>query len=512
MENNKKDSIQKKLLLIGMGFFFLACSITAVNVLILPMGRTYFGHITPLMIVIFALSAWAYIYAGKKIRNAQNHTLENAMRIAVPAYLAILFVIHLIMGYMMEYKPAGDNFMIYNGAQMLAADGNFDAYPDFYLYLSRFHNQWGFLLILFALYKLLFALGITNMFFPTVVVQALLYVGGMAAYFAIARRLRGVRGVSCALLIAATCFPLYLAAAVLYTDTFSMPFVLIALLFALRTLDAITIKSQLINVLLCSLAAAIGGQIKMTVAIVLIAAAIVFLLRLPFLRAFLCCAVMALVMGLSISGIQKAMVGPVLDPAMATQHHTPTLHWIAMSIPTGSNPYGEQSTDYGQTWKMMSEGASHDEIMSLILSRIKDRIYTLRYPDRLLLATLRKNAAAFSDGTLGMTDMLDDSPKRENVISSFVLLGRPYYRIYLSVCTGIFIVHLVFSALACLRDIRQCSFKASLLYISFFGMILFMLIWEAKSRYIFNFTPVLLLLSMGYVVRNSNQEGEIIIS
>lgn len=506
MNNYKKDGIQTKLLMIGMGLFFLACSITAANVLILPIGRTYFGYVTPLMLITFALSTLAYIYAGRKIKNAQIHTLESAMRIAVPSYLAILFIIHLVMGYMMEYKPAGDNFMIYNGAQMLATDGNFDSYPDFYLYLSRFHNQWGFLLILFALYKLLFALGITNMFFPTVVVQALLYIGGMAACFSIARRLRGVRGVAGALLIAVTCLPLYLAAAVLYTDTFSMPFVLIALLFALRALDAPTLKTQLINVLICSLAAAIGGQIKMTAAIVLIAAAIVLFLRLPFLRAFLCCAVMVLVMILSILGVQKSMVGPVLDPAMATQHHTPTLHWIAMSIPTGSNPYGDQSTDYGQTWKMMSEGFSHDEIMRLIYTRIKDRIYTLRYPNRLALAMLRKNAAAFGDGTFGMTDMLDDSPKRENLISSFVLLGRPHYAFYLSLCTGIFSTHLCLASLSCLRDIRKRDYRAALLYIIGFGLILFMMLWEANRRYIFNFVPVLLLLSMCYTVYSSNEK------
>ncbi len=45
--------------------------------------------------------------------------------------------------------------MLYNGSQMLAADGNFDHYTDFYLYLSRYSNQWGFMLMLTGFYKLL---------------------------------------------------------------------------------------------------------------------------------------------------------------------------------------------------------------------------------------------------------------------------------------------------------------------------------------------------------------------
>ena len=34
-----------------------------------------------------------------------------------------------------------------------------------------------------------------------------------------------------------------------------------------------------------------------------------------------------------------------------------------------------------------------------------------------------------------------------------------------------------------------------------------MLLWEARSRYIFNFIPVLLLLSTGFIARGA-QEGE----
>ena len=100
----------------------------------------------------------------------------------MPVYLAVLFALHLLLGYLMEYTPMGDNFMLFRSSQMLVTDGNFDAYPDFYLYLSRFSNQWGFLLMLSALYRLLFSIGLTDMFFPTVVVQALIYIGGMTAY------------------------------------------------------------------------------------------------------------------------------------------------------------------------------------------------------------------------------------------------------------------------------------------------------------------------------------------
>lgn len=142
------------------------------------------------------------------------------------------------MGYLLEYTPSGDNFMLYKSSQMLATDGNFDNYPYFYLYLSRFSNQWGFTLMLTAFYKLIFALGVTQTFYPLVLVQAVLYVFSTRATLRIARRLSGAKGELMTLLMLACCLPMYVAAAVLYTDTFSVPFIMVALDLALRIKDA----------------------------------------------------------------------------------------------------------------------------------------------------------------------------------------------------------------------------------------------------------------------------------
>lgn len=504
----RKNDPREGLLRVGLGLFVFACGATALNVILLPIAREYYVYGATITMITLAAYAGGMLFLGKRLRAAREETLERAVRIGVPVYLAVLFAAHLIMAYCLEYTPSGDNFMLYNAAQLLAKDGHFDAYPDFYLYLSRFSNQWGFLLMLSALYKLLFAIGLTDMFFPTAFVQAMLYIGGMAAFFAIARRLRGVRGAAAALAIAATCFPLYLAAAVLYTDTFSLPFVLLALLFALRALDAESIRGTVLNALVCAAFAAVGGQIKMTAAIVLIAATIVFLLRMKPLRALCACAVIWGVMGLSIFGVQKAVVGPVLDPEMVAQHNTPTIHWIMMSIPTGHNPYGDDIEDYRETWGMMEAGASHEEVMDSIYTRMIDKIYFLRLPSRLIPAVLRKNAAAFGDGTFGLSEILDDKPMRSTAVSSVVLEGGRFYELYRAVCSGIFFAHMLFALLACLRDMKRRDMRAAMLYVAMFGFMVFMLIWEVRSRYIFNFIPVVLLLSMGFVARGAKEGAD----
>ena len=141
---------------------------------------------------------------------------------------------------------------------------------------------------------------------------------------------------------------------------------------------------------------------------------------------------------------------------------------------------------------MMDDGASHQEVMDSIYSRIKDKIYTLRFPNRLFLALSRKNAAAIGDGSFGMTEMLDDGPVRYNLISKVVLENGPAYPHYVALTSGIWGAVLLFSLISAWFKRNSFSSKDLLLYISCLGIFLFLMIWEARSRYLFNCIPLFL--------------------
>lgn len=488
-------SLREKLLRTGMGFFAFAAAATLINVLVLPFAREYYGYRAGVMLPAFALAALAYVFAAYRMAKANTECLERMRRIAVPAYLIVLFAVQVVLGYMMEYVPAGDNFMIYNGSELLASDGCFDRYPDFELYLARFSNQWGFLLLFTAMWKLFGLLGFGSIFMPMVIVQAALYIPGVLCALSIARRTRGVRAELLLLMMLATCLPMFLAAGVLYTDTFSLPFVMITLYFALRVLEEKDAKRRLLFAAACGLAAALGGMIKMTVAIVLIAAVICWLLSLRPAHAAACAAVCAVILFAGNSAVEHALLSGPIDPQMYAQHNTPKIHWVMMSIPSSDNPYGGYYNDYKLTWEMMEDGASREEIMDSIYSRMKDKIYTLRYPNRLAMAALRKNAAAFGEGTFGMTEMLDDNPVRPNAVSQIVLGEGRHYALYQGIASGVFFAQLLLAVAACVRDIRRRDLRMALGYVAAFGMMLFLMLWEARTRYFFGFVPVILLLA-----------------
>lgn len=490
------------LLLLGMGLALFALTATLINVALLPYACTVMGYPRLLMLAVFVLTASGIFALAYSLQRMEEAWLERAARVTRPAFIIVLFVCHLFMGYYMEYTPMGDNFMLYDGSYTLASLGDFGGL-DFDLYLSRFSNQWGFMLMLTAFNKLLLALGMKNRFYALVMVQAALYAAAMNCLLSMARRLRGVRGELAMTVLLAICLPLYLAAAVLYTDTFSLPFVLFTLYFALKVAGQKDIRVSLKYALLCGLCACLGCQIKMTVAIVLIAAVIVWMLTMRPARAVAAAALSAAIVIGGTQGVQKIMTTFVLDPSMVEQHNTPAIHWVMMSIPTPHNPYGGLTGDYGITWGMQEAGASRKEVMDSIYTRMKDRIYTLRYPQRLVPAMLRKNAASQGDGSFGMTEMLDDGPIRENVISSVVLEGRPLYKVYLALTSGIWYAMIAYASLSVYADMRRRDFTCAIPVIAVLGIQLFLLLWEARQRYIFGYVPLVLLLAAGYVSRPS---------
>lgn len=103
-----------------------------------------------------------------------------------------------------------------------------------------------------------------------------------------------------------------------------------------------------------------------------------------------------------------------------------------------------------------------------------------------------------------MTEMLDDGPVRENAVSSFVLEGRAHYGAYGALTTGIWLAQLTLALAACVRDIRRRDVSGAMLYVAFFGATLFLMLWEARSRYLFGFVPG---AASARCARRDRQEG-----
>ena len=123
MKNRRISRVN--LLCTGMFFFLIAASLSLVNVLLLPYARSFHAY-AALPVAGCALAAFAgYGVLGRKLRETDEARLVRLRNTAVPVYAVVLFALQVLMGYLLEYVPAGDNFMLYNGSELLAREGSF---------------------------------------------------------------------------------------------------------------------------------------------------------------------------------------------------------------------------------------------------------------------------------------------------------------------------------------------------------------------------------------------------
>ena len=491
----KKTAFLSRLLLIGMTCFLFSILACLGNILLFPSARGLHNMTSPRLIIFYAVFFLLLLAISRFLNHTDTSTLECYASRLVPAVLLFSSTLMLICGFYLAHRPFCDNSFVFLGARMLSGYGKIAPELDDYIYkyLLHFPNQWGFVWLLslfpyewFTTDLILYVLS---------AIQTLLVSSSFFLLLSAVRKRFGVRAQLMLLVSLLLFLPQYPAAAVLYTDTFSMPFILFALSCMLQIDQNTPRKQMILSCIGCGLSLLVGSMIKMTCLILLFAAVIVWLLSLHPKRAAACILIPLLIFSCGTGAFNYHMANHVFNPNDATRYETPLLHWVMMSIPTENNRYGQNTADYDYTWSLMEQGSSHEEIMQSIYDRMGKRLSAYRSPKDIIYALICKNANYAGDGTFGMWEMLDDAPLRESPLSSIFLYYGPYYPLYADVCGGIWLSHLTMAATSCLKDIRKRRFSLSIPMIAFLGLMIFEIIWEARSRYLFNFAPVLLLIS-----------------
>ena len=506
----EQTRFRSRLLSFGMALFSLAIVACLLNAAFFPYARglhsmTLFG--SSAVFVVYTLMLAGLSRLLKRIR---TELLERCAAWLVPVFLLASLILMLLCGFWLAHEPFCDNAYVLHGADIVSRYGNFPRGLDdyTYYYLLHFPNQWGFtmLLSLLPFERLTASIGSSGILYLLSVIESLLYAFSFFALLRTVKQRFGVRAQLQLTFCLASFFPHYAASAVLYTDTFSMPFVLLALCCMLQIDGNTPRKKAALLSFGCGLALLIGGLIKMTCLILLIATAIVWLLTLPPKRAAVCLAVPLVIVTAGIKAFNFSVAHRVFDPDEAAYNQVPLLHWVMMSLPTGDNYYGSSiEDDYSYTFGLMGDGASKAEIMQSIRDRLGERLSAFRSFKNIYSGLLRKSANYMGDGTFGMTEMLDDAPLRPNILSEFVLYDGAYYSFYVDLCGGIWFAHLAAAALACLKDAEKRRFDLAIPAIAFLGLMIFEMLWEARSRYMFNFAPLILVVSACGLTRRAEQ-------
>ena len=366
-----------------------------------------------------------------------------------------------------------------NGEQL--ADNYFAIYP----------NNIFILLIFKIFYKVIFAItGSTDIIYIMLLNAVIIFVGIIFMYLISVK----LWGPHIGLLTGIVCLffaPFYVYVAYYYTDTFSLPFITIAIYLYLCAIDSKKKIGRYLLLIGSGFIIALGFKLKATIVILLVAVIIHLFLSQKLRTALKYTGVIAasfIVMFFSYNIVVDQL--HIVSEEEAYEKQMPYVHWIMMGL-NGNGGYNADDVLYTQSFPNIEEKTAAD------LSVIKQRLSDYGFNGFINHLTNKAVHNTWGDGTYYIFGEGKTVPETNSKLWEFVLSTGKYYNIFYYYCQGFHLAILTLLMISLLIGIKKGIVNGTLLFkIAIYGLFLFLLIWETRSRYVFGFAPLLLLISV----------------
>ena len=485
---NRMIGLSRTLLLVGMGLMIPCYLFTACNVALSPWplydrNRALLAALTALCTAGLALGLGA-------IDRHEAFFARHERALLVGAALFYLCA-QMALSQALRFVPVTDAEQCYTAAQLLADTGTFGDWERAATYFERYPHNLGFVYLLAGVFRACDALGVADRFTAAVLAGSLLFAAGLLAGARVAHRIGGgARGQAKFLLLCVSCLPLLYCTSELYTDAFSVAFPLMIVYAHMKLIEARTRRGRLGWALAFALCAFAGAQIRFTAVIAAIACLIALLMRAKWRQLI---AALALLLAAMLGGqaLVDAETARHLDMDAVRAHTLPKLHYIAMGLPIHEDEGYGQYGDGG--WLLFStsfdDPAARDEAL---MREIIDRVYYLRYPNRLLNMMSRKNLSTFGDGTFRFNEIIEaDAHEADSPVKQVIFAQGAAYPAYYHLCTALFLAQMLLACAACAQRIRRRDADGAAVFIALVGIFLVLCIWETRARYFFQYVMTL---------------------
>ena len=418
---------------------------------------------------------------------------DKNTKIIIFCSVGIMLLFQLLMGYFLQMNPITDLDYVSEYALDFAHTGNFDMVQSDYangdVYLIRYPNNMAIYLFLSFLFRGLYLIfGSIPMYIP-VVINAVAINLCVLFTVLIAKKIFGNRKAIYTLISCLLFIPFYTYVPFYYTDSLSMPFAIGSVYLIICSFSS---KTKYKKYILASISGALillGYKMKGSVVIVL-GVILVYIVLKYGMKKILCFGLSIVFGFLAVGAIYNAGVDSLNISTKEQQYECeyPVTHWILMGL-KGEGHYNYEDSKYTSSFSNKDTKNEGD------LKAIKQRIANMTSGE-FAYHLLVKAMWTWEDGTYFVSHHIQD-PVRKNVLHNYVLKESPHYEMFYNVSSGFQIMLLL---LMCLSVLKGCIKPRIDMLTIFKGIIfvvfIFFLIWETRSRYIFNFTPVFLLVAV----------------
>ncbi len=398
------------------------------------------------------------------------------------ALLACMTAGMLYAGLQLRVYPGWDFGAVYQGAVELAEDGIFTEQSRWYF--TTYPNNVAVCLFLSLVFKCFG--GLCSYITLGVLLNVFLVMAGLCFFFFLARHLYGIRYGFLGLLVCTLFLPFYMHAPIFYTDTFALPFVTgTFLLYQLR-------KKDVRYLAVAALFLAVGYKMKGSLGVILIALLIHIWLQKGRIGEYVKQSVLLVVPFLLLTGFLTILPGQLSlwEKEDVQKNEFPLEHWLAMGL---ENNGGYSAEVYWMTASVEGKEEKKAVDREFIHKKLEE------YGNLGLLQHLQRKAViTWGDGVYFAPEKLKRDPLQESVLHAWFLYdGEKFAKTYrycnafqLLLLSGI----LLSAAGNFFRKDERREIQA--MQLAVFGIFVFLLIWETRSRYLVNFVPVFVLLGI----------------
>ena len=485
----RRFSVLRALLLAGMALLIPCFLFTAANTLFSPWPLYHRSRAALLVLTPLCLAALLVLLP--RLAGPLARRMEKDDRPVLLAFALGFFALQTVLSMAFRHVPITDAEQCFTAASLLADTGAFETSERAYIYFSRYPFNLGFVYLLSGLFRLCALAGWQDRFLQTVWLSALLFSAGLAASARYVRRRGGCRAEARLLLLFPCTLPFLYCTAELYTDVFALAFPPVILLCFDHVMEEESLPRRILWGLAFALAAFAGMQIRVTAAIAVIACFLQALFERRG-RALLTAGILILAVLLPGNAAVERLHARHLGAENLRTHRLSVWHYLAMGLPIHEDEGYGQYGDGG--WLLFSTSFEDPEARDAALkTEVRDRIYYLRYPSRMLNMLSRKNLSTFGDGTFRLHEIIEgDEHASDNPAKQIVYGQGSLHGAYQHLCTAIFIAQLLLCCLSCVQSLRRRDTRSAALYLTLLGAFLYLCMWETKARYFFMFQMALL--------------------
>ena len=442
--------------------------------------------------VILLLGIVAYITAITLFYKYIVPKIDRDIVVYIMFFCFTSLAIFTAIKFMLSNEHAWDMPWVFNIAKNYVETGICND-----LYLAAHPNNIGITLLFAGVFKVIGFFGLSNYLVSITVFNAIVVSSTVVIMYYIAKEILDRKKAMLLLIIALMTTPLYLHSAIYYTDTLSM-FICTSIFFIYLKLGSnenkwLHIFYQIIFAVLIFLAI----NIKITAVFIVIAISIYGILNLKtrekhvfiskVIAVSLCTIVIVFVLQLLLNNYIRRYVVTKEDEQM---YRFPNSHYFMMGLSGNGNFSGEltgittDAGDYEEKKKVISEKIRE------MLSNYNARTFVLHIAEKIDFA--------WHDGTYWAPEKLKRSPVNEGIHHEFVLETgkyKDYYKYFPQIMHFSMLIFIFINTIYILKN-KNFKTKEIICLIDIYGLLVFLLLWENRSRYLLVSLPMLMILSI----------------